>query len=108
MDVIPAPPDLRLLWGIAIVVALLGLVAEVKYGAIQLGGDVAFLALFAVFVRDRVSAADAMRESAGAALAAGLLGWGAVGGLAYLLLKSAERKSAAADAKGEAKKAGTS
>lgn len=108
VDVIPAPPDLRLLWGIAVVVAILGLIAEVKYGAIQLGGDVAFLALFAVFVRDRVSAADAMRESAGAALAAGLLGWGAVGGLAYLLAKSAERKSAAADAKGEAKKAGTS
>lgn len=99
IDVIPAPPDRRLLWVIAGVVSVLGLVAEVRKGAVQLAGDVAFLALFAIFLRDKVTAADALRESAGAALAAGLLGWGAVGGLAWLLLRAAANRESKPDTK---------
>ncbi len=94
VEVVPAPPPRTALWIVTGVAALLGLVAEVKYRAVQLSGDMAFLCAFAVFLPDQVTPASGFQEAGTAAFGAALLGWLGVGGLAWLMLKVGERKEA--------------
>jgi hypothetical protein len=89
LEIVEAPPNKLLLWGAVGILSLIALVLEVKFGADQLAGNVAFLALWAVFLRDGVTPLDDWQEISKAVLPSALLGWGAVGGLAYLGVKAA-------------------
>ncbi|GEM_PF-1169482 len=84
LEAVSAPPPRMVLWIGAIVVALVGLAAELRLGTDRLAGDVAFLALWAVFLRDGCTPFDDFDQVARAAIPAALLGWGAVGGISYL------------------------
>lgn len=88
LEVVEAPPGKGLLWGAVVVLSLIALVLEVRFGADQLAGNVAFLALWAVFLRDGVTPLDDWQEISKAVLPSALLGWGAVGGMAYLGVKA--------------------
>ena len=91
--VVHAPPPPTLMWVLFGVVALVGLVAEARYGAVQVGGDLAFLVLFAIFLRDKVTPADALQEAAGAAFGSAIIGWGVFGGLSWIVLKVQDKLS---------------
>lgn len=87
LEVVKAPPAKLLLWGLVVLVTLGGLFLEVRRGADQLAGNLAFLSLWAVFLRDGVTPLDSWQEVGKALLPAALFGWGGAGGLAYLLVK---------------------
>ena len=88
LEVVEAPPSKGVLWGAVVVLSLIGLLLEIRFGADQLAGNVAFLALWAVFLRDGVTPLDDWQEISKAVLPSALFGWGAVGGLAYLGVKA--------------------
>lgn len=87
LEVVQAPPAKALLWAVVGLVTLGGLFLEVRKGADQLAGNLAFLSLWAVFLRDGVTPFDSWQEVGKALLPAALFGWGGAGGLAYLLVK---------------------
>ena len=97
LEIVEAPPGKALLWGAVVVLSLIGLLLEVRFGADQLAGNVAFLALWAVFLRDGVTPLDDWQEISKAVLPSALLGWGAVGGLAYLGVKASVSASKRAE-----------
>ena len=80
-----------------VVLSLIGLLLEIRFGADQLAGNVAFLALWAVFLRDGVTPLDDWQEISKAVLPSALFGWGAVGGLAYLGVKATATAARKAD-----------
>ncbi len=87
LEVIPAPVPKVALWGVVAVLAILGLIAEVKLQTDRLAGDLVFLAMWGVFIRDGVTPLDDWQEVVRALLPAALLGLGAGGGLSYLVHK---------------------
>jgi len=97
LEIVEAPPGKGLLWAAVVVLSLVGLLLEVRFGADQLAGNVAFLALWAVFLRDGVTPLDDWQEISKAVLPSALLGWGAVGGLAYLGVKASVSASKKAE-----------
>lgn len=97
LEIVEAPPGKALLWAAVVVLSLIGLLLEVRFGADQLAGNVAFLALWAVFLRDGVTPLDDWQEISKAVLPSALLGWGAVGGLAYLGVKASVSASKKAE-----------
>lgn len=88
LEIVEAPPPKSLLWAAVVLLSLVAMVLEVRFGADQLAGNVAFLALWAVFLRDGVTPLDDWQEISKAVLPSALLGWGAVGGMAYLGVKA--------------------
>lgn len=96
VEVVRGPPERAILWVITGVASLLGLIAEVRYKAIQMAGDLAFLSAFAVFLPDQVTPLSGFQEAGVSAFAAALFGWLAVAGLAFLLAKLAEMRAAKA------------
>lgn len=84
LEIVEAPPPAALLWVGVVLVSLLGIFVEAKYGADQFAGDAAFLAMWAIFLRDGVTPLDDWQEVAKALLPAVLLGMLAIGGLGYL------------------------
>lgn len=87
LEVVPAPVSKLVLWAAVVVLAILGLIAEVKLQTDRLAGDIAFLAMWGVFIRDGVTPLDNWQELMRALLPAALLGLGAVSGLSYLVHK---------------------
>lgn len=105
LKVIEAPPPAWLLWPVALLLGSVGLAIELKLGPTQLGGDIAFLALYAVFLRDGVTPADSFQKVAFAAFPAAVVGWGIFASIGYLVerkrskaAKEEERKRAAEEA----------
>ena len=94
VEVVRGTPERPILWAITGVAALLGLIAEVRYKAIQMAGDLAFLAAFAVFMPDQVTPLSGFQEAGVAAFAAALFGWLGVAGLAFGLAKLVELRAA--------------
>lgn len=87
LEVVEAPPPAALIWALIAVVSILGVVVEVRSGAEQFAGDVAFLAMWAIFLRDGVTPLDDWQEVVKAILPAALLGMLLVGGVAYLAVR---------------------
>ncbi len=87
LEVVKAPPPAYLLWLIALVISALAIVVEVKYGAEKFTGDIGFLAMYAVFIRDGVTPLDTYKGVGLAVLPAAIVGWFLVAGMAYLIAK---------------------
>ncbi len=87
LEVVPAPPPAVFTWGVVVLVTLVGLFFEVRDNAERLSSDLAFLALWGVFLRDGVTPLDSYDRIAMALAPAALLGWGAVAALAYGAIK---------------------
>lgn len=96
VEVVRAPPPRAWLWALTGVAIAIGLVAEVRYRAVQVSGDMAFLASFAVFMLEQITPASGFQEAGVAAFGAALLGWLGVGGVAWMLLKLGEKRAASA------------
>lgn len=100
LRVIEAPPPAWLLWPVALGLGAVGLAIELKKGPTQLGGDIAFLALYGVFLRDGVTPADSFQRIAFAAFPAAVVGWGIFASIGYLV----ERRRAKAAKEEERKR----
>jgi hypothetical protein len=83
LEVVPAPPPAAATWAVVVLVTLVGLFYEVRDNAERLSSDLAFLALWGVFLRDGVTPLDDFDQVAWAMAPAALLGWGAVAAVAY-------------------------
>ena len=99
LDVVKAPPPASWMWSIVVVVALLGIILEVKYDADRVAGDLGFLACYAVFLRDGVTPLDDFQRVAYAALPAALIGWLVIAGVAWLAVKYSHTKADAEEKK---------
>jgi hypothetical protein len=87
LEVVKAPPPSNILWLIAILISALAIVVEVKYGADKFTGDIGFLAMYGVFIRDGVTPLDTYKGVGMAVLPAALVGWFLVAGMAFLISK---------------------
>jgi len=88
LRVIKAPPPAWLLWPFALLLGAIGLAIELRQGPTQLGGDIAFLALYGVFLHDGVTPADSFQKVAFAAFPAAVVGWGLFASIGYLVERS--------------------
>jgi len=102
LAVIPSPPPAWLLWPAALIMGCIGLFIELRQGPSQLGGDMAFLALYGVFLRDGVTPHDSFQRIAFAAFPAAVVGWGIFASAGYLVERSRARKAKEADRQREA------
>lgn len=87
LEVVKAPPPEGILWLIALIISALAIVVEVKYGAEKFTGDIGFLAMYAVFIRDGVTPLDTYKGVGLAVLPAAIVGWFLVAGTAFLISK---------------------
>ena len=89
LEVVKAPPSQGQLWLVALLVSLLGVFIEGKYGVTEFAGNVGFLTMYGVFLRDGVTPLDTYQGVGFAVLPAaivGLLGVGLTGQLASKML----------------------
>jgi len=87
LELVKAPPAAKYLWLIALIICVLAIVVEVKYGADKFTGDIGFLSMYAVFIRDGVTPLDTYKGVGLAVLPAALVGWFLVAGTAFLIGK---------------------
>ena len=87
LEVVKAPPPSGILWLIAILISALAVVVEVKYGADKFTGDIGFLVMYAVFIRDGVTPLDTYKGVGMAVLPAAIVGWFFVAGMAFVISK---------------------
>jgi len=87
LQLVKAPPPEGLLWLIALIISAMAIVVEVKYGADKFTGDIGFLAMYAVFIRDGVTPLDTYKGVGLAVLPAAIVGWFLVAGLAFMIGK---------------------
>lgn len=97
VEVVKGPPERIVFWVITGLAILVGLIAEVHYKAVQMAGDLAFLAALAVFLPDQLTPLSGFQEAGVAAFAAALFGWLFVAGLAYLAMKVQELRASKAE-----------
>ena len=85
LEVVKAPPAASHLWLAALLISLLGIIIEGKYGVTEFAGNVGLLTMYGVFLRDGVTPLDTYQGVGLAVLPAaivGLLGVGLTGQLA--------------------------
>ncbi|MFH1469840.1 MAG: hypothetical protein ABIO70_35985 [Pseudomonadota bacterium] len=82
--VVKAPIPLVWIWIFLVVVNLLAVFVDVRYGTDRISGDIGLLSFFALFLRDGVTPLDEYQEVVFAIAAAALVGGVAVGGVAAL------------------------
>lgn len=87
LEVVKAPPPSSLLWLIALGICVLAIAVEAGFGADKFTGDIGFLALYAVFLRDGVTPLDTYKGVGLAVLPAAIVGWVLVAGIAFLVVK---------------------
>ena len=92
LEVVKAPPPSSLLWLIALVICVLAIAVEAGFGADKFTGDIGFLALYAVFLRDGVTPLDTYKGVGLAVLPAAIVGWVLVAGIAFLVVKYTSAK----------------
>lgn len=98
LEVVKGPPPLLVLWGIAALVAVLGLYVELKQGCDKLAGDMAAMACYAALMpQSGITPLDNIRGIAFAGLGAILLGQGAVNAFAWIAHKYINSMNAAED-----------
>jgi hypothetical protein len=93
LEVIKAPPPNALLWLIAMVICVMAIVVEAGFGADKFTGDIGFLAMYGVFIRDGVTPLDTYKGVGLAVLPAAIVGWVLVAGLGYLVVKYTTSKA---------------
>ena len=89
LEVVKAPPAAYLLWIVALVISVLGIIIEGKYGVTEFAGNVGLLTMYGVFLRDGVTPLDTYQGVGMAVLPAaivGLLGVGLTGQLASKMM----------------------
>lgn len=87
LEVVKAPPPSSLLWLIALGICVFAIAVEAGFGAEKFTGDIGFLALYAVFLRDGVTPLDTYKGVGLAVLPAAIVGWVLVAGIAFLVVK---------------------
>jgi hypothetical protein len=87
LQIYKAPPSRELLWGLAGMLTIVCFFLEVRYGCERVSNDVAFLMVWAVALRDGVTPLDDWQQVGKAMLPALLVGFLAVAGLSYVLMK---------------------
>ncbi len=80
--VVKAPFPTTLIWPAIVVLCLLGVFVDTRYGTDRISGDIGLLAFFALFLRDGVTPLDDYQEVVFAIAASALVGGVAVGGVA--------------------------
>lgn len=102
LTVVPAPPSDVAMWGFTVLITILSLILGVKDNAERLASDLAFLALWAVFLRDGVTPLDDVRGVVFALVPAALVGWLGVAGIEYLVINFFHSRAQAAEKEAEA------
>lgn len=100
VSVVPGGLPQRTLWGIAGLLAVIGLIAEVRGRAVQAAGDIAFFGFFAAMLGGDVTASDGLPDIARAGAVSGLMGWLVIGGAAWILMKIQDLIAAKAESRG--------
>ncbi len=95
LEVVKGPPSDALLWSLVALVVLAGIYLEAWVGVDRVTGDLAFLSMWAVFLRDGVTPLDDFQRIGYSVLPAALLGWGVAAGVAWLAMKYVVSKEAA-------------
>ena len=96
LEVVKAPPPVAILWGVAGIVALVGLVLELRQNLDRYAGDVAAIACYgALMPQSGITPLDNIRGLAFAGLGAILLGQGAVAAVGWLSRKYIDSLQAA-------------
>jgi len=86
LEVVRGPPSDLALWIFTIVITVLALALGVRDNAERLASDLAFLALWAVFIRDKVTPLDDYPGVIWALVPAALIGWLGVAAIEYLVI----------------------
>jgi hypothetical protein len=80
--VIKAPMPTPYIWGGIVVLCLLAVFADVRFGTDRISGDIGLLTFFALFLRDGITPLDDYQQVVFAIAASALVGGVAVGGVA--------------------------
>jgi hypothetical protein len=87
IEVVKAPPKQSLLWLIALTICALAILTEAKFGADKFTGDIGFLTMYGVFLRDGVTPLDTYQGVGMAVLPAAIVGFFGVAGVGFLVTK---------------------
>lgn len=101
LEVVPAPPSDVAMWGFTVLITFFSLVLGVRNNAERLASDLAFLALWAVFLRDGVTPLDDVRGVGFALAPAAIIGWLGVAGIEYLVINFFHSRAQAAEKEAE-------
>ncbi|MGB0637927.1 MAG: hypothetical protein ACPGTU_01260 [Myxococcota bacterium] len=93
IEVVKAPPKQSLLWMIALGICALAILTEAKFGADKFTGDIGFLTMYGVFLRDGVTPLDTYQGVGMAVLPAAIVGFFGVAGIGFLVTKSVRSKA---------------
>jgi hypothetical protein len=95
IEVVKAPPKQSLLWIIALGICALAILTEAKFGADKFTGDIGFLTMYGVFLRDGVTPLDTYQGVGMAVLPAAIVGFFGVAGIGFLVTKATRSKAKA-------------
>ena len=92
LEVVRAPPKASLLWAVALLISLLGVMIEANYGVTEFAGNVGLLTMYGVFLRDGVTPLDTYQGVGLAVLPAAIVGLLLVGVSGQLATKYVQSK----------------
>jgi hypothetical protein len=92
LEVVRAPPKASLLWAVALLISLFGVMIEANYGVTEFAGNVGLLTMYGVFLRDGVTPLDTYQGVGLAVLPAAIVGLLLVGVSGQLATKYVQSK----------------
>ena len=98
LEVVRAPPKASILWAVALLISLLGVMIEAKYGVTEFAGNIGLLTMYGVFLRDGVTPLDTYQGVGLAVLPAAIVGLllvGVAGQIATKYVQSRQREAEA-------------